>query len=407
MYYSPLRLALGGLGLVTSSALATNLYVSSYSGDITSLRLSQSDNGSYALAVVATNRGSAPSPAWLEKEPGKGVVYCMDEGLPVPNGSISSYRTSPCGELTLIDRHTTISGPVSSVVYNKGKAMAAAHYGGSAVTTWNILPTGGLSPLQNFTFKLSAPGTNPGRQDAPHPHEAIVDPTDSFIIVPDLGADLLRVFSIDPATSALTPSKSFSTPPGSGPRHGAFSVSGCADIKNQECLASKADTYFFVVSEISNNVTSYKVTYGNKTLDFTEVFTTGIYGNQTTPVGAAAGEALISPDNKFLLTSSRNATLFSIPNFDSTNSTKIPSDTLQSWSIDHTTGKLSFRQSAPAGGSFPRQFSVNQKGTLVAVGLQLSSRVVIMERNPSDGTFGKFVAEVGVTGDVTSVIWDE
>jgi 6-phosphogluconolactonase (cycloisomerase 2 family) len=68
---------------------------------------------------------------------------------------------------------------------------------------------------------------------------------------------------------------------------------------------------------------------------------------------------------------------------------------------------LAFNQLAPAGGSFPRQFSVNKNGTLAAVGLQLDSRVVIIERNVEDGTFGNFVAEIDVPGQVTSVIWDE
>lgn len=380
-------------GLVTSAA-ATNLYVSSYIGTITTLQLSQCANGSYTLTSVAVNNGSAPSPSWLTLDGDNGVVYCLDEGLTTPNGSIASYATSPSGELTQIDRHTVISGPVSSVVYNGGKALAAAHYSGSSVTTYSILPSGGLEPLQSFTFVLSSPGTNPIRQDAPHPHEALIDPTDSFVIVPDLGADLVRIFSIDPATSLLKESTPFSTPPGSGPRHGTFLTSG-------------NDTYFFLISELGNTIASYKVTYGTDSMTLEEVFVSGTYGNQPTPIGAAAAEASLSPDHKFLLTSSRNDSLFHIPSFDPTDSTEIPSDTLQSWSIDASTGNLNFTQLAPAGGSFPRQFSVNKNGTLAAVGLQLDARVVIVERNVEDGTFGKFVAEIDVPGQITAVIWDE
>ncbi len=111
------------------------------------------------------------------------------------------------------------------------------------------------------------------------------------------------------------------------------------------------------------------------------------------------------PDHKFLLTSSRNDSLFQIPNFDATNSTKLPSDTLQSWAIDDATGKLSFVQLAPAGGMFPRQFSVSKDGAFAAVGLQNDGRVVIVERDMTTGKFGDFVAQVGVTGEITSVIW--
>lgn len=380
-------------GLAASTA-AVNLYVSSYTfGNITSLRLTKAHE-TYTLTTLAGNTGSAPNPTWLEKDTLNDVIYGVDEGLTVPNGSISSYKNSATGVLTQIDRHSTLSGPVASIIYNGGKALAMAHYEGSGVTSWAILPTGGLAPLQNFTFVLTEPGTNPARQDAPHPHEVILDPTDSFIVVPDLGADLLRVFSIDPSTSLLTAETSFSTPPGSGPRHGTFLVTDSA-------------TYFFLVSELGNLATSYKVSYPGNTLEFEEVFTSGIYGNTTTPVGAAAAEAVLAPGGKFLLTSSRNATFFNIPNFDAKNSTKIASDTLQVWAIDHATGKLDFKQLAPAGGSFPRQFSVNKDGSLAAVGLQESGNVVVIERDVESGMFGKFVASVDVPGEVTSVIWDD
>lgn len=112
---------------MTSAACVSNLYVSSYAGTITSLQLSQSSSGSYSLTQVAVNEGSAPNPSWLTKDENNGIIYCLDEGLAVPNGSLASYKTSPSGELTQVDRHSVISGPVSSVVYNGGKALAMAH----------------------------------------------------------------------------------------------------------------------------------------------------------------------------------------------------------------------------------------------------------------------------------------
>jgi hypothetical protein len=50
---------------------------------------------------------------------------------------------------------------------------------------------------------------------------------------------------------------------------------------------------------------------------------------------------------------------------------------------------------------------VNKDGTLAAVGLQLDSRVVLIERNVKDGTYGKFVAEIEIAGQITSVIFDD
>jgi 6-phosphogluconolactonase (cycloisomerase 2 family) len=136
--------------------------------------------------------------------------------------------------------------------------------------------------MQTFMFKLTAPGTNPSRQEAPHPHEVILDPTGSFIVIPDLGADLVRVFTIDPKTSLLTETTPFSVPAGSGPRHGTF------------LKTDSGKTFFFLISELANTIASYEVAYTDAGLNFTNVFLSGTYGKQTTPAGAAAAEAILS-----------------------------------------------------------------------------------------------------------------
>lgn len=126
-YWLKMRFQIPLLSGAVTSSVATNLYVSSYSGTITSLQLGQSANGSYSLKTVAINNGSEPNPSWLTKDEYNDIVYCVDEGLSVPNGSLASYQTSASGVLTQLDRHTVISGPVSSIVYNGGKAFAVAH----------------------------------------------------------------------------------------------------------------------------------------------------------------------------------------------------------------------------------------------------------------------------------------
>lgn len=136
--------------------------------------------------------------------------------------------------------------------------------------------------MQNFTYTMAAPGPNPSRQEAPHPHQVVVDPTDSYVISNDLGADLIRVFSINKATSALKEMPSFKASPGSGPRHGAF-------------LVANGKTYYFLVCELANAVKSYHVDYTATGLTFTEVYSHYIYDTQPgIPAGTKAAEAVIS-----------------------------------------------------------------------------------------------------------------
>lgn len=113
-------------GLVATAA-ATNLYVSSYIGTITSLQLIEHVDGRYSLEEVSVSNGCEPNPSWLTKDEYSGVIYCADEGLNTVNGSLNSFHTTANGVLSQIDRHSVASGPVSSVVYNDGKALAVAH----------------------------------------------------------------------------------------------------------------------------------------------------------------------------------------------------------------------------------------------------------------------------------------
>lgn len=69
---------------------------------------------------------------------------------------------------------------------------------------------------------MDGPGPVPDRQDVPHLHHTIVDPSGEFIVVPDLGADLLRVYKLSADSIEWTELPPQKAPAGSGPRHGVF-----------------------------------------------------------------------------------------------------------------------------------------------------------------------------------------
>ena len=115
---------------VAGVASASNLFVSSYAGNITTLSLTES-NGSYSLDKTHYNSGCAPNPSWLTLDPNHGTLYCLDEGLDVVNGTLSSFTINRNGSLNLINKTDTLNGPVSGVIYgnpatNK-RAIALAH----------------------------------------------------------------------------------------------------------------------------------------------------------------------------------------------------------------------------------------------------------------------------------------
>lgn len=393
--------SLAFLALSAASAVsATNLFISDYAGNVTSVSLTES-NGTYALNQTHITAECAPNPSWLTIDANRGLLFCLNEGLETVNGSISSFTINPDGSLTHIQNTTSISGPVNGVIYGNPagqRAIALAHYTGSAVTSWLLNGGGKFSHNQDLPYTLSAPGTVPARQDAPHEHEAITDPTGQYILVPDLGADLVRIYSWDTKNLKLKTLAPLQVPAGSGPRHARFwnpyGVSG-----------SGSTTFFYVVTELTSQIIGYAVTYlpGNTGLSFSKVYNSSTYDLLNLPEGNAPAEIQISPDNQYLIISNRNNTSFTLPE---PSGVLLPSDSLSTFKLQKD-GTLVFHQLWPAGGSYPRHFSLNAVGSLVAVGLQYSQDVVILERDVSTGLIGEPVARIPVGGNVTCVVFDE
>lgn len=100
---------------------------------------------------------------------------------------------------------------------------------------------------------MAAPGPNEN-QEAPHPHQAVLDPTGAFIVVPDLGADILRVYSVNKKTGILTSCNNVAVASGSGPRHAGFwNPTGRTD-----------GTKLFLGNELSKSASAFSVTYPQK-----------------------------------------------------------------------------------------------------------------------------------------------
>ena len=229
---------------------------------------------------------------------------------------------------------------------------------------------------------MPKPGPVPSRQDAPHPHGVFVDPTGKYLLAPDLGADLIRIFAIDSSTGNLTACPAIQTPAGDGPRHGAFwSPNG---------NTSTAGLMFYVVNELGNSVSAWSVAYpssngGCLTLNRTQTLSTYPAG-KAAPTGSKAAEVHVS--GNFLYAANRNDQSFGSRN-----------DSMATYGIDVGSGRIAFVEATPAYSYFPRTFAINRAGDLVAVGGQTSATVAVLPV----GNPGTVNGEDGLS----AVIWDE
>ncbi|MGN6743802.1 MAG: lactonase family protein [Amnibacterium sp.] len=107
--------------------------------------------------------------------------------------------------------------PCHIAVHPGGLALIVTNYESGSLAVFRLDPAG-LPVGPGRLVPLQGSGPVAGRQDSAHPHQAVVL-GDDLVLVPDLGADLVRAFRIDPGHGSLTAVAESRLPAGTGPRH--------------------------------------------------------------------------------------------------------------------------------------------------------------------------------------------
>ncbi|KAF2397325.1 putative isomerase YbhE [Trichodelitschia bisporula] len=375
-----------------------NLYVATYAGWVSSQRFPAMTTQGMNLTSNITACGVSPS--WLAVDNDNSIIYCVDENQPSANSSsLNALQKKYDGSIVA---HSSVKLPFAAPVhatpfgYPKTFHLALAHYTGYvSVVTPGGPAANNLSLYQSFNLTGGPHGPNPARQaDGPHPHQTLLDPTGQYIIVPDLGADLLRLFYWNKNATTVKLQELSTTPvfpAGGGPRHGRFWM--------PPGWKTGDDVYLFLASELSSAITTFRIGYPHGVgLTIQQLSTITDMGNTPIPSNTTyASEIKTSHDGKFLLVSYRGDQSF--------NTTTGPSDSIATWKIG-AKGALEFVQLAPVGGSYPRSFSITGDDKYVAVGLQKSGKVVVLERDTVTGKLGQQKASMDGYGEVSCVTWD-
>jgi 6-phosphogluconolactonase len=147
------------------------------------------------LAVEAEN------PTFFALEPHERLVYSVNE---VKLGTVSSFsldkKSMKMQEINKVSSKG--GGPTHIAVDHTGQCVFAANYGGGSVASFQVNRNGQLSEPVSF-FQYTADGQKGERK--PHAHRVTVSPDNRFLLVNDLGLDVIHVYRLDPTTAKLTP----------------------------------------------------------------------------------------------------------------------------------------------------------------------------------------------------------
>lgn len=355
MKISKLLLAILFLAIGTTVVIAQNtphkMFVGTYTTD-----------GSYGIYVYDFNEttGSATlldstkieNPSYLALNKKGDRIYAVEENGGTNPGAISAFSfNNKTNKFQFLNREKTGGDHPCFVAIDKnGSTVVAANYTGGSLSVFHTTKKGWLQPFSQ-NIQHFGKGPNSQRQEKPHVHQAMFSPDEKYVFVNDLGLDEITLYpttkkgklkNLDTANKITIKSSV-----ASGPRHTAFHTSL---------------PIFYVVKELSGEVTAYRLENKNATM----IQTISIDAIDT---GADKGSAdiHISPDGKFLYISNRGK-----------------SNNIAICQIS-ATGELKVIGFESVLGVQPRNFVIDPTGNYLLAANQGTGNIVIFKRNLATG----------------------
>jgi 6-phosphogluconolactonase len=307
------------------------------------------------------------NPSFLALSPDARFLYAAGEvGGPdgMPHGAVEAFaRDTSNGELTALNARSSMGdAPCHVSVDASGRMVMAANYRSGSVAAYSILPDGSLGEV-SAAIQHAGSSVNPDRQEGPHAHSINPDPTNRFALVPDLGADRVLVYRMDPSVGTLVPNDPAGVPstPGDGPRHLDFHPNG---------------RWVYVINELGCTITQYAWDAERGALTELQAVCTlppnRFDGRNTT------ADIHVHPSGRFVYGSNRGH------------------DSIAAFAVDPTSGNLAPMGHESTQGEKPRNFAIDPSGRWLLTANQDTDTIVTLAIDQTTG-------RLSPTGNVAAV----
>ena len=312
----------------------------------------------FSVAHFDTDTGALTQPRFLTEavEPAYFVIhpdgrhlYTCNSGSP---GGVSAYEIDRAtGQLTLLNKEPSGGGDASYVCLDQtGRFVLVANYEGGNIAVFALQPDGRIGGRTAFAQHTGS-SVDPKRQTHAYAHSIIVDPTNRFALIADLGVDKLFVYRFDEKNGSLRPNDPpFATVrPGSGPRHVKFHPNG---------------HWVYLINEMGCTVTAFNWDSDHGAL--TEFQTISTLPADFKGASTCA-EIKVHPNGRFLYGSNRGH------------------DSLAVFAIDSTTGRLAPLEYVSTRGKIPRNFTFDPTGRWILCTNHGSDNAVVFRVDATTG----------------------
>lgn len=300
---------------------------------------------------IYKNQASGISnPSYLTASKNGKFIYAVNE---VDNGTLSAFTfDQESGALKLINSKPSLgSAPCYVSVDSDNEFVFVGNYGQGNFAAYAVSSDGALGDAVQV-IQDSGGSLNTSRQEGPHVHSTILSPDEKFLVVSDLGTDKISVYKFD-VKNKKRPLEVIDPPytipePGGGPRHLDFHPNG---------------KFVYSLMEMTGHIVAFSYNEGKiKNIQKISILAPGFKGD----VGAA--DIHLSPDGNFLYASNRG-----------------DANDISIFSVNSSTGKLSFVGRHSSLGKTPRNFVIDPSGRFLLVANQNSNNIVVLKRDTKTG----------------------
>lgn len=319
------------------------------------------DTETGALSVLHTT-DAVPNPSYLALAPGGEVLYAVSE---TDDGAAAALSVAdPARPPAPLGPPVPVRGAVPTHLALAAGSLLTANYGSGSVTALPVRDDGGLGE-PSVVLRHEGGGPNTDRQEGPHAHAVVPDPSGRWVLAVDLGTDSVWVYALGErdargeegvrgaavrtVDAPLRLHREARLRPGSGPRHLAFHPRG-----------HRA----YVVNELDSTVTVCRWDASSGALD--ALGDAGVLPSGT-DVPNFPSEIVVSADGRFVWVANRGH------------------DSVATLALDASGDTLTLVATTPCGGHWPRDLNLAPSGRHLYAANQRSGEVTWFRIDPATG----------------------
>lgn len=320
------------VGTYTNKGTSEGIYVYDY-------------NSKTADTKLLTTTKSA-NPSYLAVSKDRKTVYSVNESGKESTTSAFAFDKAS-GSLSFLNNKPS-EGADPCYLTTDEKHVFIANYSGGSISIYGRNADGSLTDAKQV-IKHSGKSIDPKRQASAHVHQIQFTPDKKYMVVNDLGEDLIYIYNYNPngGSKTLTLKTVVKTTRGYGPRHLAFSPNG---------------KFAYLAHEFSGVITAYAYKNGNLN-KIQDIKTTA--DDFSGAIDAA--DIHVSADGKFLYETNRGV-----------------ANTISAFAI-LPAGTLKHVETISTLGKGPRNFTIDPSGSFLLIAHQYTNDIIIFKRDQQTG----------------------